>query len=123
MDMEYHKQRVHTYGETCSLYPCEECGFQGTEIVKLKDHIEEYHRKEHYQKRIKQNLKHLNFDEDSDNEWTPKNVEESLIEEPRKLKRKRNDQAAEKSKKVKPDFICQKCEKSFSRNQTHEKFL
>ena len=46
MDMEYHKQRIHTYGKTCSLYPCEECGFQGTDVVKLKDHIEEYHRRE-----------------------------------------------------------------------------
>ena len=28
MDMNYHKQRVHEFGETCSMYPCEECGFK-----------------------------------------------------------------------------------------------
>ena len=31
MDLLHHQERVHIYGETCAMYPCEECGFQGTE--------------------------------------------------------------------------------------------
>ena len=34
-DVAYHKERVHDYGETCCMYSCEECGFQGTDRVSL----------------------------------------------------------------------------------------
>ena len=68
MDMKYHKQRVHEFGETCSMYPCEECGFQGTDKIQLKTHVEEHHPKNCYNKRIKQNLKFVNFDKESDDE-------------------------------------------------------
>ena len=79
MDMNYHKQRVHEFGETCSMYPCEECGFQGTDRLKLKEHVDEYHRRNYYNKRIKQNLKNINFEEESEdevkNEWNPRKKE------------------------------------------------
>ena len=35
-DLLHHKERVHTYGETCTIYPCEECGFQGTDVLSQK---------------------------------------------------------------------------------------
>ena len=43
MDLAYHKERVHEYGEQCTLYPCDECGYQGRDIVELKKHKESEH--------------------------------------------------------------------------------
>jgi hypothetical protein len=31
------------YGETCLMYPCEECGFIGEDLKALKDHIKDVH--------------------------------------------------------------------------------
>ena len=31
--------RVHEFGEECALYPCEECGYRGQDIISLNDHI------------------------------------------------------------------------------------
>ena len=36
--MNYHAERIHEYGETCELYPCEECGFSGQDMKSVKDH-------------------------------------------------------------------------------------
>ena len=41
--MNYHAERVHEYGETCVLYPCEECGFSGQDMKSLKDHTASVH--------------------------------------------------------------------------------
>ena len=46
LDLANHEQRVHEYGETLELYPCEECGFRGTDLVAIKSHIVEVHRGE-----------------------------------------------------------------------------
>ena len=46
MDLANHDKRVHEYGETFELYPCEECGFRGTDLVAIKSHIVEVHRGE-----------------------------------------------------------------------------
>ena len=43
--------RVHEYGNIC---PCDQCGYQGPDIVKLKNHTEEEHEKSYYNGRIKQ---------------------------------------------------------------------
>jgi hypothetical protein len=37
-DLHYHEERFHECGETCSLYPCDECGFRGQDIEELKRH-------------------------------------------------------------------------------------
>ena len=38
LDLENHKERVHENGE--QLYPCEECGFRGSDMKEIKDHID-----------------------------------------------------------------------------------
>ena len=43
LDLKNHKTRVHEYGEQFALYPCEECGFRGTDVRELKNHINEEH--------------------------------------------------------------------------------
>ena len=131
-DMKYHLERVHEYGESCHMYPCDKCGFSAGDILSLKKHVDEDHASdgtcsfddsignthvdehhasdgtisiddstekthvdEHYQsdgtsslddsiekllsenimvqKRLKQDLADVNFDEDSDEdiEWSP----------------------------------------------------
>ena len=57
------QERVHEYGNIC---PCDQCGYQGPDIVALKNHTEEEHVKSYYNGRIKQNLHTINFDDDSD---------------------------------------------------------
>ena len=99
-DMEFHVQRFHEYGEECALYPCELCGYRGQDVDALRGHISENHEENtekssiHIQdspevvpdlvvnKRIVQNLKGIDFDDDSDDdkEWTPtKNCSEAEI--------------------------------------------
>ena len=126
MDMKYHKQRVHEFGETCSMYPCEECGFQGTDKIQLKTHVEEHHPKNCYNKRIKQNLKFVNFDEESDDEvekeWTPNHDDEALVAEEQDhflpMKRKRTENNMPQTKRRKTDHTCPKCQKTFSRQDS-----
>ena len=81
MDLEYHKERAHTYGEACTLYPCEECGYQGKDVTELKKHVDNYHPKNMYNKRIKQNLQNINLDDDSDDDWNPNQDDEALLAE------------------------------------------
>ena len=42
-DINPHQFSVHEYGETCNMYPCEDCGYQGQDIVSLQNHISEAH--------------------------------------------------------------------------------
>ena len=65
-DLLNHKERVHAYGEICNLYPCEECGFQGSDIITLKKHIEDIHLKNLYQ-----TLKNVDIEEESEDEYIP----------------------------------------------------
>ena len=37
-DMRHHVIRVHEYGESCLLYPCDECGYSAGDVHSLKDH-------------------------------------------------------------------------------------
>ena len=89
-DMEYHALRVHEYGERCELYPCEKCGFSGTDIDAINFHNENFHGSSEqstnnftledtgiealpvYSKRKKQNFDSLVMDDDGNIE-----VEES----------------------------------------------
>jgi uncharacterized C2H2 Zn-finger protein len=43
LDLFNHETRVHEYGETFDIYPCEECGFRGTDLGAIKTHIAEVH--------------------------------------------------------------------------------
>ena len=38
---ERHEELVHVYGEIFALYPCEECGYSGTDVTSFKTHIEQ----------------------------------------------------------------------------------
>ena len=122
MDLLHHQERVHTYGETCSMYPCEECGFQGTDVKSLKKHVDNEHKKNLYNKRIKQNLHNINFDQDSDDDWNPSNDDEALLAEESDafipVKRKRVEAEMPNAKKAKADYVCNKCKKSFSRKDS-----
>ena len=42
-DVYLHMERVHEYGEECAMYPCEECGYRGQDMIALNQHIQEYH--------------------------------------------------------------------------------
>ena len=42
-DMNHHLVRLHDYRETCNVYKCEDCGYQGQDIVSLQNHISEAH--------------------------------------------------------------------------------
>ena len=130
MDLQYHKTRVHDYGETGNIYPCDQCGFQGADLLALKTHKKDEHDKSKmYNGRIKQNLLHINFDEDSDddNDWSPSPHDEEALEEnlessnnKRKRKATANSQPIKKSK---PDHTCPNCSKSFSRKDSLQRHL
>ena len=42
-DRMNHEERFHEYGESFELYPCEQCGFRGSDIVSIRRHISETH--------------------------------------------------------------------------------
>ena len=44
LDVADHELRVHKYGETFDLYPCEECRFRGTDLLDIRNHIEISHK-------------------------------------------------------------------------------
>ena len=68
---------------------------------------------------FKQDLKGTDFDEDSDDEYVPVDDELLLLEDESCLKkRKRKDTKTATSKKVKTDFDCNMCGKSFSRKDS-----
>ena len=61
----------------------------------------------------------INFDEDSEDEYVPVDDELLLLEDESCLKkRKRKDTKTATSKKVKTDFDCNMCGKSFSRKDS-----
>ena len=37
-DVEMHVTRVHKFGEYWNPYPCEECGFKGSDVIKIEEH-------------------------------------------------------------------------------------
>ena len=43
-DMKHHQERLHEYEETCNMYACEDCWFQGQNVKSLKVHISESHK-------------------------------------------------------------------------------
>ena len=142
LHMNHHRVRVHEYGETCNLYPCEECGFSAGDIDTLNEHVGNGHNEtfsasheaekllseefdetslsEEFdvheipvQKRIKQNLREINFEDDSDDdrEWEPtleeeddltKEIEDLRSNKKRKLKNTQSElKSAPPKKKVK----------------------
>ena len=132
IDLELHKERFHEYGESFEIYPCEECGFRSGDIVLLQKHIKEEHGKPLYSKRIIQNLKDINFEDDSEEEgdWSPDAEDEKLLEEEEDEgyitnKRKRISDTSDenvikkdtKRQKVASN-ICVKCKKIFSRKDS-----
>ena len=42
-NMNHHLERVHEYGESCLIYPCEYCGFRAADIQSMKDHVHQEH--------------------------------------------------------------------------------
>ena len=44
LDLSNHIERVHVHGDTFAIYPCEECGFRGTDLQEIRIHISETHR-------------------------------------------------------------------------------
>ena len=37
-DVEMHVTRVHKFGEYWNPYHCEECGFNGSDVIEIKEH-------------------------------------------------------------------------------------
>ena len=42
-DLNYHLERFHEYGESCEIYPCEECAYRGQDMGSLNEHIGSFH--------------------------------------------------------------------------------
>ena len=82
LDLANHIERVHEYGENFEIYPCEECGYRGTDITSIRKHIADSHEKSRnacdsleelgivalpvVAKRRKQNFRDLNIDDNGD---------------------------------------------------------
>ena len=107
LDLANHVERVHEYGEIFEIYPCEECGFRGTDLREIKSHIEDEHganksessslhcsleeigifRLPEITERRKQNFEGLNIDadgdievdDDSDHDYDSKQEDELLL--------------------------------------------
>ena len=119
-DLLYHEERVHEYGESGNIYPCDQCGYQGPDIVALKNHTEQAHKKSYYNGRIKQNLHNINLYDDSDEdvEWNPtlddkkELAKEKKKSEPQKdlstKKRKVDPLESQRAKKKRTEHICAK---------------
>ena len=100
----------------CTLYLCEECGFKGRDVTELKKNVDEYHPKNPYSKRIKQNLRDINFYDDSDDDLNP-NKDDNDDEESDSFthkKRKLNEPEMPMSKKKKVEFVYNNCNKNLS---------
>ena len=115
-------ERVHEYGESCQMYPCNSCGFKMVDLRKLNKHIEEEHREILYGKMKKQNLININFEDDSDEdiEWNPDTEEhEDQLYDLNPKKRNYNKNSAKNLKISKSNTIrCQKCNKTCSRKDS-----
>ena len=146
--MKHHQVRVHEYGETCNMYPCEDCGYQGQDIISLQNHLSEAHsdiseaensnnleglgivQLPVYSKRIKQTFPGLIIDEEGAIEVDESDEEFSVtvVETPEKNVRKRKvTEALKPNKKLKQDktqtinktaFNCDICKASLSRKDS-----
>ena len=104
------------------MYPCEECGYQGKDVTELKKHVDNYHPKNMYNKRIKQNLQNINLDDDSDDDWNPNQDDEALLDGESDMyipkKRKLTEPEMPILKKNKFEFVCKDCKTNFSRKDS-----
>ena len=134
LSLKDHQENLHTNSGTS--YPCQSCDFDSESVAVLDEHIEERHREHSYSiqvgKRIKQNLKNVNFEEDSDdddndehvpsreenNEFKNDNEEITFLKRP---KRKITSVVSPPRKKPKTKdaekkFTCDICSATFTRN-------
>ena len=72
-DAKHHNTRVHEYGESCNLYPCELCGFAGGDVNDIEEHIENLNNKEKAGDNIN--------DGSQDEEWKKSVEDEQLLME------------------------------------------
>lgn len=42
-DLQHHTLRVHEFGESFRIYPCEDCCFRGQDMKELEDHVSAHH--------------------------------------------------------------------------------
>ena len=96
----------------------------------MKNHRKEEHDESLYNRRIKQNLVAINFDDDSDDdlEWSPslhdeEVLEENVIESSNSKRKRKTTTNSEPVKKTKPDHNCPNCGKSFSRKDSLQRHL
>ena len=121
MTLQQHKERVHEYDTSNSIYPCNKCNFPGTSLISLNIHDKNIHQEILYQPRTKQNFKEINFDEDSDDnsEWSPDKYDKELLIEDtindKSKKRKQSQLELIPNKIAKTSIVCEKCLKTFSR--------
>ena len=75
LSLKNHQENLHTNSGTS--YPCQSCDFHSESVAVLDKHMEERHREHSYPihvgKRINQNRKNVNFEEDFDvnDEYVP----------------------------------------------------
>ena len=89
----------------------------------MENHVKDIHPKNIYQKRIKQNLLNVDFEEESDDEYHPSDYDDKIEENDNFLKKKRKKtfqprQIDNAKKKHKAEFVCIKCHNTFSRKDS-----
>ena len=111
LDLKKHYESIHVHIET---FKCKECKYHTT---CLQEHTNDFHPKNLYGKRIRQNLKPSDLEEDSEDDYVPSETEEIETNQRKQLRKvkKVTEQARKKSK---VDYVCDKCQNSFSRKDS-----
>ena len=83
LDLKIHQDNDHT-----EELKCQECGYKTSNRSMMENHVKDIHTKNIYQKRIKQNLFNVDFEEESDDEYHPSDNDEEIEENDNLLKKK-----------------------------------
>ena len=112
--------KEHMVKEHAKRFHCQHCSYITTDNSCLESHMTNIHPKNLYKKRIKQNIRGIDLEEESEDEYMPSENED--VEENDNFltrKRKRIEKPAGNSKKKsKSEFRCEKCENTFSRKDS-----
>ena len=105
--------------KTCHIetFKCKECKYHTTCETRLQEHTNDFHPKNLYGKRIRQNLKPSDLEEDSEDDYVPSETEELETNQRKKLRKVRKV-IEQPRKKSKVDYVCDKCQNSFSRKDS-----
>jgi uncharacterized C2H2 Zn-finger protein len=79
-DVDIHTSRVHRYGEYCTMYPCEECGFRGDDVRDIEEHRQN-HKDVGTNPTYQRLHKDLEDDSDEDEDLTKSKEREMILQD------------------------------------------